>query len=208
MTADCRPSLDSCSLASAWIFAWWYWPRMLAASDCCCSSSLFSRTFRLVRSASAARSCSSASTSSCCTRLVAQLEDDGVGLEDVGARQRDDALHRGVGGAVIQRMSSGTSVPGPRTCRSIWPRLTVSRQVVPRSTVGAAGFSCASPTVTSATTMMAATPKTTRRIFFFLMTMRDAQYPCVKYDDSQCRYVAAVYGPSISSSVPHRTHRL
>ena len=32
--------------------------------------------------------------------------------------------------AVTQRMSSGTSVPGPRTWRSIGPRLAESRQVV------------------------------------------------------------------------------
>ena len=43
--------------------------------------------------------------------------------------------------AVIQRMSSGTSVPGPRTERSISPRFTVSCHTVARSTVGAAGFS-------------------------------------------------------------------
>ena len=49
--------------------------------------------------------------------------------------------------AEIQRMSSGTSVPEPRTCRSIWPRLTVSTQTVARSTLGAAGFSRETPTV-------------------------------------------------------------
>ena len=42
--------------------------------------------------------------------------------------------------AGIQRMSSGTSVPRPRTWRTIGPRFTVSSQTVARSTVGAAGF--------------------------------------------------------------------
>src|SRR5439155_26800914 len=40
----------------------------------------------------------------------------------------------------IQRMSSGRSVPRPRTCRAIGPRLTVSTQTVDRSTLGTAGF--------------------------------------------------------------------
>ena len=69
--------------------------------------------------------------------------------------------------AVTQRMSSGTSVPGPRTCRSIGPRLAESRQVVAASTVGAAGFNCARPTVTSTPTSRAATPKMMRLTFFF-----------------------------------------
>ena len=49
--------------------------------------------------------------------------------------------------AVIQRMFSGTSVPEPRTCRIIGPRLTVSTQTVARSTPGAAGRSRDTPTV-------------------------------------------------------------
>ena len=53
--------------------------------------------------------------------------------------------------AGIQRMSSGTSVPRPRTCRTIGPRLTVSGQSVAASTVGAAGRSRDRPTLTPAT---------------------------------------------------------
>ncbi len=41
----------------------------------------------------------------------------------------------------MRRISSGTRVPGPRTCRSISPRFTVSRQTVAASTLGAAGSS-------------------------------------------------------------------
>ena len=66
----------------------------------------------------------------------------------------------------IQRMSSGTSVPGPRTWRSIEPRLTVSGHTDPSSTVGAAGFSCARPTVTSTSTSRPATAKMVRRMRF------------------------------------------
>src|SRR3989440_1442620 len=42
--------------------------------------------------------------------------------------------------AGIQRISSGTSVPRPRTCRTIGPFFTVSIQTLERSTLGAAGF--------------------------------------------------------------------
>ena len=51
--------------------------------------------------------------------------------------------------AGIQRMSSGTSVPEPRTCRTIGPRFTVSIHTVARSTPGAAGFSRDTPTLMS-----------------------------------------------------------
>jgi hypothetical protein len=60
--------------------------------------------------------------------------------------------------AEIHRMSSGTSVPDPRTSRSICPRLTVSTHTVARSTLGAAGFSRETPTVMPATTMRATAP--------------------------------------------------
>ena len=47
--------------------------------------------------------------------------------------------------AVISMVSSGTSVPRPRTSRTIGPRFTVSGQTVDSSTPGAAGFSLVSP---------------------------------------------------------------
>ena len=55
--------------------------------------------------------------------------------------------------AGIQRISSGTSVPSPRTCRTIGPRFTVSTQTVARDTEGAAGFRCDSPTVIAASSV-------------------------------------------------------
>src|SRR5438876_2623889 len=42
--------------------------------------------------------------------------------------------------AGIQRMSSGTNVPRPRTWRTIGPLFTVAIQTLDRSTLGAAGF--------------------------------------------------------------------
>ncbi len=45
-------------------------------------------------------------------------------------------------------MSSGVSVPRPRTSRMMLPRFTVSGHTTARSTVGAAGFSRESPTLT------------------------------------------------------------
>src|ERR1700680_1675600 len=48
----------------------------------------------------------------------------------------------------------GTRDPTPRTWRSIDPRFTVSVQTVPRSTVGAAGRSRYTATVTAATATM------------------------------------------------------
>ena len=62
----------------------------------------------------------------------------------------DDASQR-------RASSTGTSVPRPRTWRTIGPRFTVSRQTVAASTVGAAGFSRARKTDTSATAATAPT---------------------------------------------------
>ena len=50
-----------------------------------------------------------------------------------------------------QRVSSGTSVPRPRCCRMIEPRLTVSVRTVAWSTVGAAGSIRASAIETATT---------------------------------------------------------
>ena len=70
--------------------------------------------------------------------------------------------------AGIQRMSSGTSVPRPRTWRTIGPRFTVSGQTVPASTVGAAGLSRESPTLTRLTTRRPAVANAICRIRFLL----------------------------------------
>ncbi len=72
--------------------------------------------------------------------------------------------------AGIQRISSGTSVPEPRTWRSISPRLTVSIHTVARSTDGAAGLSRDTATVMRMMTASADTPMMARRIFFLRMT--------------------------------------
>jgi hypothetical protein len=54
-----------------------------------------------------------------------------------------------------QRVSSGTSVPRPRTWRTNGPRLTVSTSSVARSTVGAAGSMRPSATEINATMTIA-----------------------------------------------------
>jgi hypothetical protein len=57
--------------------------------------------------------------------------------------------------AEIHMMSSGTSVPAPRTWRVKSPRLTVSIHTVDRSTDGAAGLSRDTPIVMRITTTAA-----------------------------------------------------
>ncbi len=99
--------------------------------------------------------------------LVAQLEDDRVGLDDVGARQRDDALDRGFGGR-----GDPPDVFGHERARAsdlAQHRPALGRVAPGRggSTVGAAGFNCARPTVTNTPTNRAATPKMMRLTFFF-----------------------------------------
>jgi hypothetical protein len=53
--------------------------------------------------------------------------------------------------AGIQRISSGTSVPMPRTWRTIGPRLTVSKTTDARATFGAAGLRRDTPSVVPST---------------------------------------------------------
>src|SRR5438045_7560212 len=72
--------------------------------------------------------------------------------------------------AGIQRMSSGTSVPRPRTCRTIGPRLTVSIQTVERSTLGTAGFKREMPIVIRINPSADAAMIMTRRLRFFAAT--------------------------------------
>ena len=72
--------------------------------------------------------------------------------------------------AGIQRMSSGTSVPSPRTCRTIGPRFTVSIQTVERSTVGTAGFNREKPIVARITPSATAEMVMIRRLRFFAAT--------------------------------------
>ena len=66
--------------------------------------------------------------------------------------------------AGIQRISSGTSVPSPRTWRTIGPRFTVSITTAERETDGAAGFRWASAIVVAATAAATIEPTTIRRL--------------------------------------------
>ena len=63
-------------------------------------------------------------------------------------------------------MSSGTSVPRPRTWRSIGPRFTVSIQTEARSTLIAAGFSREMTTVMTIRPSTEAAAMISRRFFF------------------------------------------
>ena len=72
--------------------------------------------------------------------------------------------------AVISIVFSGTSVPSPRTSRSIGPRRTVSGQSVDISTPGAAGFNFASPMVIPTPATANTTSVIASRIAFFLPT--------------------------------------
>src|SRR5262245_54812274 len=66
----------------------------------------------------------------------------------------------------MSRVSSGTSVPNPRTSRFIGPRFTVSGQIVERSTVGAAGLSRPTATVVAAKAVTTTTATRMRRTNF------------------------------------------
>src|SRR5438034_8335829 len=72
--------------------------------------------------------------------------------------------------AGIQRISSGTSVPNPRTWRTIGPRLTVSIQTVERSTLGTAGFKREMAIVARINPMADAAMIMARRLRFFAAT--------------------------------------
>jgi hypothetical protein len=62
-------------------------------------------------------------------------------------------------------MSSGISVPKPRTSRSMGPRSTVPGQIVDTSTEGAAGFSFDSASVMAAQSTTATVTYRIRLIF-------------------------------------------
>ena len=70
--------------------------------------------------------------------------------------------------AGISIVSSGTSVPRPRTSRVIGPRFTVSRHTTDKSTDGAAGFKPAHPNGSSADCRIRTIPTMIRRIIRFL----------------------------------------
>src|SRR5207237_6283299 len=72
--------------------------------------------------------------------------------------------------AGIQRMSSGTNVPRPRTWRTIGPRFTVSIQTLERSTLGAAGFNRDKANVANSNPTALAEIIKMRRLRFFAAT--------------------------------------
>ena len=68
--------------------------------------------------------------------------------------------------AVIQRICSGTRVPGPRTSRITSPRATESMRIATRCTVGAAGSSRESAIVARITAAAPAPMAMLRPVFF------------------------------------------
>src|SRR5262245_43685011 len=111
--------------------------------------------------------------------------------------------------AGIQRMSSGTRVPRPRTCRTIGPRLTVSGQTTAISTVGAAGFRRESPSVIRPTAARATTAQVICRIRFFLaldgraISMVVSRTLDGKQSENDQRLAGANDGPIGSQRVSH-----
>ncbi|MEJ7712528.1 MAG: hypothetical protein WKF84_22435 [Pyrinomonadaceae bacterium] len=100
---------------------------------------------------------------SCADRRLLQLRVAGLNRHHPGshydAGQSNNSLRLRPSTRVkrFARISSGTSVPLPRTCRNIWPRLTLSGQTVDISTAGAAGFGLERPTVVNTTKQCQAT---------------------------------------------------
>ena len=98
----------------------------------------------MLRSASADLTWYSTSTA-CCLTVGFESSTSTVPAETSVPALTNICSTRPSTGAAICLTSSGTSVPLPRTCKSICPRLTVSKTTVPRSTLGAAGFRRDSP---------------------------------------------------------------
>ena len=119
-----------------------------AACDCWVSRSFCSCTRRLSRPARADCSASRALSASCSTcGLLRSRMTESAWTVAPGRRRMRSTRPSVVAGS--QRVSSGTSVPTPRTCRTIDPRFTVSSSTVARSTDGAAGSIRASATETA-----------------------------------------------------------
>src|SRR5262245_30074719 len=110
--------------------------------------------------------------------------------------------------AGIHFTSSGTSVPLPRTCRSIGPRLTASTQTPARSTPGAAGFRRESPSVIA----IRPTSPTVAIVICFLRLflsaslrgmsneiLLTAQIYCTVHANLDSRKAQSVYGLQVSA---------
>jgi len=121
------------------------WTRAAAAFWSSCW--LWSRTFSSVYCASAWRSCDSASRACSSSSGLLSSRITESAFTKVPGRMRIRST-RPSAAAGIQRTSSGTRVPRPRTSRSIGPRLTASIRTPERSTLGAAGLSRDRPSVT------------------------------------------------------------
>ena len=144
-------STASCALASE------SWASISAESACCARIALSSSISRLCASASAERSCNSASRAACSTSGLLSSRITVSAWTAVPGRTTILSTRASVD-AGIQRTFSGTSVPVPRTCRTMSPRRTVSMNSPERSTSGAAGFIREIPNVPAARTTVTAAP--------------------------------------------------
>ncbi len=127
-------------------------------------SSFCNWTRRFSRAASADSSASREAIASCstCGLLSSRITEAAVTSAPGCSRIRSTRPSVLAGN---QRVSSGTSVPRPRTCLTSCPLLTVSMSSVFRSTDGAAGFIRARTVETRATSSRPTMPYKTRRSF-------------------------------------------
>ncbi len=170
VSEETRPSLASCASASACMRACRESAATLDADASWARTSFSTRTRVLDSCASAAFSCCSASKSAwVCVGLLSSRRTVSAFTTAPGCTKICSTRPSVAAG--IQRMSSGTSVPRPRTWRTIEPRFTESGHTVAFSTVGAAGFKRDKPTVMRAITTRPTAPMMIRRIFLFLATL-------------------------------------
>ncbi len=156
------PCVDISSSTSAFRRACWYSDSIFAAEARWSRCWVSRLTFWFASSASPADDCSSASRSASVTSGFESSRMTVSGFTTAPGRTTIFSTRPSVV-AGIQRTSSGTSVPGPRTSRSIEPRLTVSTRTDARSTPGTAGPRRESPSVTRRTPVIPAAPKRRRR---------------------------------------------
>ena len=168
-SSETSPSLSSSSCASRFSFELLYCVSICATCDCWSSSARSSSVLRLVKFASADACASCASITDWRSSGLLSSRITVSGFTSAPGRRRIRSTRPCVV-VLIHRMSSGTSVPEPRTSRSIGPRLTVSTQTAARSTDGAAGFSRDTPMVIRMMTTSADVAMAARLIFFFFAT--------------------------------------
>src|SRR3989442_1224924 len=160
------PITVSESATAASRVAWRYRVRVDATTPACVRRAPCRLVRKFTRSPSAAVSWRCASSASIWTSGFASSSSTVFACTGMPGWTKMRSTRAGVS-AEIQRMCSGTSVPGPRTSRTIVPRRTPSSDTISRSTLGAAGFKLASRIVMRRRPP-AATPPCTYRLRFLV----------------------------------------